>query len=48
MLELSEQLGEEPDYERKLDLARRWAKEWHFRIGVHHLRGLIGAEGGRA
>lgn len=32
------------DYERKLDAARRWMKEWHFRIGVHHLRGLIGAE----
>ncbi len=31
------------DYERKLDAARRWAKEWHFRIGVHHLRGLIDA-----
>jgi glutamate-ammonia-ligase adenylyltransferase len=33
------------DYERQLDAARRWRKEWHFRIGVHHLRGLIsGAE----
>ncbi|WP_323006905.1 glutamine-synthetase adenylyltransferase [Pseudorhodobacter sp.] len=31
------------DYERKLDAARRWMKEWHFRIGVHHLRGLIDA-----
>ncbi|MBR9842777.1 MAG: glutamine-synthetase adenylyltransferase [Rhodobacteraceae bacterium] len=31
------------DYERKLDAARRWAKEWRFRIGVHHLRGVIGA-----
>ena len=29
------------DYERRLDLARRWMKERHFRIGVHHLRGLI-------
>jgi len=29
------------DYEGKLDTARRWMKEWHFRIGVHHLRGLI-------
>lgn len=28
------------DYERKLDTARRWMKDWHFRIGVHHLRGL--------
>ncbi|TYB83494.1 glutamine-synthetase adenylyltransferase [Maritimibacter fusiformis] len=35
------------DYEGQLDDARRWAKEWHFRIGVHHLRGLIdGAEAG--
>jgi [glutamine synthetase] adenylyltransferase / [glutamine synthetase]-adenylyl-L-tyrosine phosphorylase len=31
------------DYEKKLDLARVWCKEWHFRIGVHHLRGLIDA-----
>lgn len=31
------------DYEEQLDLTRRWMKEWHFRIGVHHLRGLIGA-----
>jgi glutamate-ammonia-ligase adenylyltransferase len=34
-----------PDYEGKLDAARRWMKEWHFRIGVHHLRGLIDALG---
>lgn len=32
------------DYETKLDTARRWAKEWHFRVGVHHLRGLISAD----
>ena len=32
------------DYEASLDAARRWMKEWHFRIGVHHLRGLIGAD----
>jgi len=31
------------DYESQLIAARRWAKEWHFRIGVHHLRGLIDA-----
>ncbi|MCB1398171.1 MAG: glutamine-synthetase adenylyltransferase, partial [Rhodobacteraceae bacterium] len=31
------------DYERRLDAARVWHKEWHFRIGVHHLRGLIDA-----
>ena len=32
-----------PDYEARLDAARRWMKEWHFRIGVHHLRGLVDA-----
>ena len=42
--EVSDQLAREDDYERKLDTARRWTKEWHFRIGVHHLRGLISAE----
>ncbi|NSX55298.1 glutamine-synthetase adenylyltransferase [Parasulfitobacter algicola] len=31
------------DYEAQLDTARLWAKEWHFRVGVHHLRGLISA-----
>ncbi|MDB6182404.1 putative nucleotidyltransferase substrate binding domain-containing protein [Paracoccus fistulariae] len=31
-------------YERALDAARRWAHEWLFRIGVHHLRGLIDAD----
>ena len=39
--ELAARLHDLPDYERKLDAARRWMKEWHFRIGVHHLRGLI-------
>lgn len=32
------------DYETQLLTARRWAKEWHFRIGVHFLRGLIDTE----
>ena len=32
------------DYERKLDAARRWGKEWHFRIGVHLLRGITNPE----
>ncbi|MFC2967829.1 [protein-PII] uridylyltransferase family protein [Acidimangrovimonas pyrenivorans] len=40
---LTEMLAGIGDYEGKLDAARRWAKEWHFRIGVHHLRGLIDA-----
>ncbi len=36
------------DYEARLDMARRWLKEWHFRVGVHHLRGLIdGFEAGQ-
>lgn len=42
--ELTAILLEIPDYEAKLDAARRWKKEWHFRIGVHHLRGLIDAK----
>jgi len=45
---LQAQLGALSDYEEQLDTARRWMKEWHFRIGVHLLRGLIGArEAGR-
>ncbi|MCM2562395.1 glutamine-synthetase adenylyltransferase [Lutimaribacter sp. EGI FJ00015] len=42
--ELAARIAPEDDYERKLDSVRRWAKEWHFRIGVHHLRGLIDAD----
>ena len=38
---LSGQISQIAGYEAKLDGARLWAKEWHFRIGVHHLRGLI-------
>ncbi|ULB09427.1 glutamine-synthetase adenylyltransferase [Cereibacter azotoformans] len=41
--ELADKLAAVPDYERRLDAARRWMKEWHFRVGVHHLRGLIDA-----
>lgn len=37
-------LADAPDYESRLDAARRWAKEWHFRVGVHQLRGLIDAD----
>ncbi len=37
-------LAAEPNYETRLDGTRRWAREWHFRIGVHLLRGLIDAE----
>jgi [glutamine synthetase] adenylyltransferase / [glutamine synthetase]-adenylyl-L-tyrosine phosphorylase len=40
---LADRLAGVEDYERKLDAARVWAREWHFRIGVHHLRGLTDA-----
>jgi len=40
---LSEVLAEAGDYEAQLDATRRWTKEWHFRIGVHFLRGLTHA-----
>ncbi len=40
---LAERLAAAPDYEARLTAARIWAREWHFRIGVHHLRGLIDA-----
>ncbi len=46
--ELSARLAAESDYERALDAARRWTKEWHFRIGVHHLRGLVDADAAAA
>ncbi|WP_152466504.1 glutamine-synthetase adenylyltransferase [Sulfitobacter sp. THAF37] len=36
-------LAREADYEARLDGTRRWAREWHFRIGVHLLRGLTDA-----
>jgi glutamate-ammonia-ligase adenylyltransferase len=42
--ELRTRMADEADYERALDAARRWLKEWHFRIGVHHLRGLSDAD----
>ncbi|WP_413873685.1 glutamine-synthetase adenylyltransferase [Albidovulum sp.] len=41
--ELSSRLAALGDYEARLNAARVWAREWHFRIGVHHLRGLIDA-----
>jgi glutamate-ammonia-ligase adenylyltransferase len=36
-------ISDAPDYEAKLIAARRWRNEWHFRVGVHHLRGLLDA-----
>lgn len=41
---LTTHLEEAGDYERQLDACRRWAKEWHFRVGVHQLRDLITAD----
>lgn len=41
---LTRALAEEADYEKRLDRARVWAREWRFRVGVHHLRGLTDAE----
>lgn len=41
--ELNDRFCAVADYEAKLDTARRWMKEVHFRIGVHHLRGLTDA-----
>ena len=46
--ELAARISPALDYEGRLDMARRWMKEWHFSIGVHHLRGLIdGFEAGK-
>ncbi|MGJ8584694.1 MAG: glutamine-synthetase adenylyltransferase [Marinosulfonomonas sp.] len=42
--DLQRQLSKVSDYEGRLDLTRRWRKEWHFRVGVHHLRGLINGD----
>jgi [glutamine synthetase] adenylyltransferase / [glutamine synthetase]-adenylyl-L-tyrosine phosphorylase len=41
--EATRKLADATDYEAKLIALRIWQKEWHFRIGVHHLRGLINA-----
>ena len=43
-VDLTARLLREGDYEARLDAARHWRKEWHFRIGVHHLRGLINSD----
>jgi [glutamine synthetase] adenylyltransferase / [glutamine synthetase]-adenylyl-L-tyrosine phosphorylase len=45
---LADCLHDAESYEARLDGMRRFRKEWRFRTGVHHLRGLIGAaEAGR-
>ena len=38
--QLSNLIKLESDYEQKLEMSRKWKKEWHFRIGVHLLRGI--------
>ena len=45
---LATTLARAGDYETQLSEARRWQKEQHFRIGVHHLRGLIEASAAQA
>lgn len=42
--ELLEALTHCADYEQQLDAARIWAQEQRFRVGVHLLRGIAGAE----
>ncbi|MEZ5752949.1 MAG: glutamine-synthetase adenylyltransferase [Paracoccaceae bacterium] len=39
--DLADRLAVVDDYERRLDASRVWLREWSFRVGVHHLRGLI-------
>ncbi|MDE0305359.1 MAG: glutamine-synthetase adenylyltransferase [Albidovulum sp.] len=46
--QLRHEMRNSSDYEEKLDDARRWMKERHFKIGVHQLQGFIcGAEAAR-
>ncbi|SEK30758.1 glutamate-ammonia-ligase adenylyltransferase [Roseovarius nanhaiticus] len=41
--DIAARLAREADYEARLIALRSWRREWHFRIGVHHLRGLVDA-----
>lgn len=43
VMALAGAMESEADYEKKLGAARRVMKEWRFRVGVHHLRGLVDA-----
>ena len=43
LIQAAKIIAEAIDYEAELIALRVWQKEWHFRIGVHHLRGLIDA-----
>ncbi len=42
--DLAKTLAREKDYESQLNASRRWGREWHFRVGVHLLRGVITPE----
>lgn len=42
--ELLDELSHCSDYEQSLDTTRIWAQEQRFRVGVHLLRGIAGAE----
>ncbi|MBL1438001.1 MAG: bifunctional [glutamine synthetase] adenylyltransferase/[glutamine synthetase]-adenylyl-L-tyrosine phosphorylase [Rhodobacteraceae bacterium] len=42
--ELLDELSHCTDYEQHLDATRIWAQEQRFRVGVHLLRGIAGAE----
>ncbi len=42
--DVAAQMAAAGDYEAKLDVIRVWAREQHFRIGVHMLRALITSE----
>ena len=47
--DLASMLGREADFEARLDAARRWQKDQHFRAGVHLLRRIADpAEAARA
>ncbi len=41
--DLAGRMAAVPDQEAQLDAARAWLRDWRFRVGVHHLRGLIDA-----
>ncbi len=42
--ELAGELAHCGDYEQQLDMVRTWAQEQRFRVGVHLLRGIAGAD----
>ena len=46
--QLKKLISAESDYEQKLEAARKWKNEWHFRIGVHLLREISNIDETRA